>query len=115
MLTGALSRDCTAHGHCEKCGSCILDFTCGVCGHVQRDPYGLQAKNASALYPVGIPYCILHKYAPGDHRDCIVNTCRVCANPVTNGQVSDGDAHLDGDDVETYVHRECAMESKYGE
>lgn len=111
MLTGR-SGNCTEHGHCEKCGACILDFKCGACGHVQVDPYGLRARNKKPA-----PCCLLHggDFIEGDHNDCIVNTCRVCANPVTNGQINDGDAHPDGDDAETWVHRECAQGEKYGD
>jgi hypothetical protein len=63
-------------------------------------------------------YCVLHGVAIGDHSSCILNICRVCANPVTNGQVSDNEAHpIDerGRDDGEHAHDECVQGTKYGD
>lgn len=106
------SGNYTEHSHCEKCVACILDFRCGACGHVQVDPYGLQARNKKPA-----PYCLLHggDFIEGDHSDCIVNQCRVCVNPVTNGEINDGDAHPIDErsaDDGMYEHDWCTQASR---
>lgn len=136
-------RACIADFKCGACGHVQVDpygllarlklaervsseAICVVCKHPEHRKNdrivacsachsGQSSLPSGTMCQVVAVFCVLHGYAAGDHASCVINHGPYCGEPVTNGQIEEGDAYpIDerGPNDGEYEHAWCVQGSE---